>query len=211
MTERDPEAQGSEVAADDRGPGEPAGALAGTLLLLFATSGGWSAARTSAARKVRWMLGLLRPYRVRVLADDGRARDRDRGRAGSSLPRRARRSTRGSRRATRRADLIVGVFIASALVYGRRPTRRPTWSAGSGSGRCRTCASGSTPTCRGCRSGSSPGNRPGVLISRLTNDVQALDKLVTDGVVTLFSSTLTLLGVIVILLALDLRWRWSPS
>ena len=42
-----------------------------------------------------------------------------------------------------------------------------------------------------------------MLISRLTNDVQALDSLVTDGVVTLFSSTLTLLGVIVILLALD--------
>jgi ABC-type multidrug transport system fused ATPase/permease subunit len=41
------------------------------------------------------------------------------------------------------------------------------------------------------------------LISRLTNDVQALDSLVTDGVITLFSSTLTLLGVVVILLALD--------
>jgi ATP-binding cassette subfamily B protein len=46
-------------------------------------------------------------------------------------------------------------------------------------------------------------NRPGVLISRMTNDVQALDTLVTDGIVTLFSSTLTLVGVIVILLALD--------
>ena len=45
--------------------------------------------------------------------------------------------------------------------------------------------------------------KPGVLISRLTNDVQALDSLVTDGVVTLFSSTLTLVGVVVILLALD--------
>ena len=45
--------------------------------------------------------------------------------------------------------------------------------------------------------------KPGVLISRLTNDVQALDSLVTDGVVTLFSSTLTLAGVVVILLALD--------
>ena len=40
-----------------------------------------------------------------------------------------------------------------------------------------------------------------MLISRLTNDVQALDQLVTDGVVTLFSSTLTLIGVVVILLA----------
>ena len=46
-------------------------------------------------------------------------------------------------------------------------------------------------------------NRPGVLISRMTNDVQALDSLVTDGIVTLFSSTLTLVGVVVILLLLD--------
>ncbi|MGH2920061.1 MAG: ABC transporter ATP-binding protein [Solirubrobacteraceae bacterium] len=43
----------------------------------------------------------------------------------------------------------------------------------------------------------------GQLISRMTNDVQALDSLVTDSVVTLFSSTLTLLGTIVILVLLD--------
>jgi ABC-type multidrug transport system fused ATPase/permease subunit len=46
-------------------------------------------------------------------------------------------------------------------------------------------------------------NKTGVLISRLTNDIQALDQLVTDGVVTLFASTLTLVGTIVILLLLD--------
>jgi ABC-type multidrug transport system fused ATPase/permease subunit len=46
-------------------------------------------------------------------------------------------------------------------------------------------------------------NKTGVLISRLTNDIQALDQLVTDGVVTLFSSTLTLVGTVVILLFLD--------
>ncbi len=45
--------------------------------------------------------------------------------------------------------------------------------------------------------------KPGVLISRLTNDVQALDSLVTDGIITLFSSVLTLTGVVVILIALD--------
>jgi ATP-binding cassette subfamily B protein len=45
----------------------------------------------------------------------------------------------------------------------------------------------------------------GVLISRMTNDVQALDQLVTDGVVTLFGSTLTLIGTAVILLVLDVR------
>jgi ATP-binding cassette subfamily B protein len=45
--------------------------------------------------------------------------------------------------------------------------------------------------------------RAGVLISRLTNDVQALDSLVTDGIVTLFQATLTLASVVVILLLLD--------
>ena len=45
--------------------------------------------------------------------------------------------------------------------------------------------------------------RAGVIISRLTNDVQALDQLVTDGVVTLFGSTLTLVGTAVILFILD--------
>jgi ABC-type multidrug transport system fused ATPase/permease subunit len=45
----------------------------------------------------------------------------------------------------------------------------------------------------------------GVLISRMTNDVEALDSLVTDTVVTLFQASLTLLGSIAILLYLDAR------
>ncbi|MFP5362934.1 MAG: ABC transporter ATP-binding protein [Thermoleophilia bacterium] len=45
----------------------------------------------------------------------------------------------------------------------------------------------------------------GQLISRMTNDVQALDSLVTDSVVTLFSSSLTLVGTMVILLLLDVE------
>jgi len=45
----------------------------------------------------------------------------------------------------------------------------------------------------------------GVIISRLTNDVQALDQLVTDGVVTLLGSTLTLVGTAVILVVVDLE------
>ncbi|HYI35548.1 MAG TPA: ABC transporter ATP-binding protein [Thermoleophilaceae bacterium] len=48
-------------------------------------------------------------------------------------------------------------------------------------------------------------NKSGVLISRMTNDVQALDQLVTDGIVTLFSASLTLLGTAAILLALDVK------
>jgi ABC-type multidrug transport system fused ATPase/permease subunit len=49
-------------------------------------------------------------------------------------------------------------------------------------------------------------SRPaGVLISRMTNDVEALDSLVTDSVVTLFQSGLTLLGTVGILLLLDVK------
>ena len=46
-------------------------------------------------------------------------------------------------------------------------------------------------------------NRAGVIISRLTNDVEALDQLVEDGIATLFQSGLTLIGVVVILFVLD--------
>ncbi|MEI8104838.1 MAG: ABC transporter ATP-binding protein [Actinomycetes bacterium] len=48
-------------------------------------------------------------------------------------------------------------------------------------------------------------NRAGVLVSRLTNDVEALDQLVTDGVTSLLQNTLTLVGSAVILFYLD--WR----
>ena len=48
-------------------------------------------------------------------------------------------------------------------------------------------------------------NRAGVIISRLTNDVEALDQLVTDGVTTLVQSTLTLIGTAILLFVLD--WR----
>ena len=45
----------------------------------------------------------------------------------------------------------------------------------------------------------------GMLISRMTNDVEALDSLVTDTVVTLFQATLTLIGSVVILIYLDAK------
>jgi ATP-binding cassette subfamily B protein len=48
-------------------------------------------------------------------------------------------------------------------------------------------------------------NRAGVIISRLTNDVEAIDQLVTDGVTSLVQNVLTLLGTAVILFILD--WR----
>src|ERR687891_664736 len=48
-------------------------------------------------------------------------------------------------------------------------------------------------------------NRAGAVISRLTNDVEALDQLVTDGVTSLLQNSLTLVGSALILFFLD--WR----
>ena len=45
----------------------------------------------------------------------------------------------------------------------------------------------------------------GLLISRMTNDVEALDTLVTDSVVTLFQGGLTLIGTLGILIYLDVH------
>jgi ABC-type multidrug transport system fused ATPase/permease subunit len=48
-------------------------------------------------------------------------------------------------------------------------------------------------------------NRAGVLISRLTNDVEALDQLVTDGVTSLVQNSLTLVGSAIVLFLLS--WK----
>jgi ATP-binding cassette subfamily B protein len=48
-------------------------------------------------------------------------------------------------------------------------------------------------------------NRAGALVSRNTNDVDALDQLVTDGVTSLLQNSLTLVGTVIILFFLD--WR----
>ena len=47
--------------------------------------------------------------------------------------------------------------------------------------------------------------RAGVIISRLTNDIEALDQLVTEGVASLVKNTLTLIGTAALLFVLD--WR----
>src|SRR4029079_795353 len=48
-------------------------------------------------------------------------------------------------------------------------------------------------------------NRAGVIISRLTNDVEALDQLVTDGFTSLIQNSLTLIGTAIIFFFID--WR----
>jgi ABC-type multidrug transport system fused ATPase/permease subunit len=48
-------------------------------------------------------------------------------------------------------------------------------------------------------------NRTGAIVSRITNDIEALDQLVTDGLSSLVQNTLVLLGTAIVLFYLD--WR----
>ena len=48
-------------------------------------------------------------------------------------------------------------------------------------------------------------NRTGAIISRITNDVEALDTLITDGVTSLVQNLMLLVGTAVVLFVLD--WR----
>ena len=100
-------------------------------------------------------------------------------------------------------DLIVLVFLASAVVYGVA-TYAQTYLVGwVGQRALQDLRLKLFAHLQSLSVGFYSRNRAGVLISRMTNDVEALDQLVEDGLATLIQSSLTLLGVIGILLVLD--------
>ncbi|MGZ4349350.1 MAG: ABC transporter ATP-binding protein [Solirubrobacteraceae bacterium] len=100
-------------------------------------------------------------------------------------------------------DLIVIVFLASAVIYGVA-TYAQTYLVGwVGQRALQDLRLKLFSHLQSLSIGFYSRNRAGVIISRLTNDVEALDQLVEDGLATLIQSSLTLLGVVVILLILD--------
>jgi ABC-type multidrug transport system fused ATPase/permease subunit len=196
------EAQVSDVAEDTEDQANQPGRFAGTLLLLRDL---WRVIRgeDQRGRKLRWLLGLLRPYRIQValmmvaLVIATAAALAPPYLAGLAIDNGIRADDAGA------LTLIVVVFLASVVVLWAA-TYAQTYLVGwVGQRALQDLRERIYTHLQGMSIGFFTRNKPGVLISRLTNDVQALDSLVTDGVVTLFSSTLTLLGVIVILLALD--------
>jgi ABC-type multidrug transport system fused ATPase/permease subunit len=203
VTERDPEGQGSDVAAETEDQANQPGRLAGTLLLFRDL---WRLIRgeDQRARKVRWMLALLRPYRMQVLAMmvalvvATAASLAPPALAGAAID-------NGIKEFDKNAlTVIVAVYIASVAVLWAT-TYAQTYLVGwVGQRALQDLRRRIYTHLQRMSIGFFTRRRPGVLISRLTNDVQALDSLVTDGVVTLFSSTLTLLGVMIILVAYDL-------
>ena len=100
-------------------------------------------------------------------------------------------------------DRIVVVFLASAVIYGIA-TYAQTYLVGwVGQRALQDLRLKLFSHLQALSIGFYSRNRAGVIISRLTNDVEALDQLVEDGLATLIQSSLTLLGVVVILLVLD--------
>jgi ABC-type multidrug transport system fused ATPase/permease subunit len=154
---------------------------------------------------VRWLIGQLRPYRGRVaLMFIGLALATAAGLAPPYLAGRAIDSgiLTGDASAL---DLIVVAFVAVAIVYAAA-TYLQTYMVGwVGTRVLQDLRQRVFAHLQSMSIGFFTRRSPGVLISRMTNDIEALNQLVTDGVVTMFSSTLTLLGVVVIMLALDVQ------
>jgi ABC-type multidrug transport system fused ATPase/permease subunit len=159
-------------------------------------------------RKVRWMIRLLRPYRGRMalmllalLIETG---------AGLAPPYLAGQAIDVVNAGSVTGDigalnLIVAAFVGAGLLYAAG-TYAETYLVGwVGTRALQDLRERLFSHIQSMSIGFFTRRSPGVLISRMTNDVEALNQLVTSGVVTMFSSTLTLLGVVVILLVLDVK------
>jgi ATP-binding cassette subfamily B protein len=156
-------------------------------------------------RKVRWLIAQLRPYRGRValmflgllLATA----------AGLAPPYLAGKAIDNGILAGDVAalDWIVAAFVAVAVLYAAA-TYLQTYMVGwVGTRVLQDLRERVFTHIQSMSIGFFTRRSPGVLISRMTNDIEALNQLVTTGVVTMFSSTLTLVGVVVILLLLDVQ------
>ena len=175
------------------------------IYLLFASVWRLLRGQDQRARKVRWMIGLLRPYRGRValmfvalLIATGSAL------APPYLAGRA--IDAGIKTGDISAlDKIVLAFFVVAILYAAA-TYLQTYLVGwVGTRALQDLRERVFVHLQGMSIGFFTRRSPGVLISRMTNDIEALNQLVTDGVVTMFSSVLTLVGVVVIMLFLDVE------
>jgi ATP-binding cassette subfamily B protein len=175
------------------------------IVLLFAAIWKLIRGEDQRARKVRWMIGLLRPYRgkvvlmfVALLVATG---------AGLAPPYLAGQAVDNGivTGDVSALDLIVVAFVVVATLYAAA-TYLQTYLVGwVGTRALQDLRERVFSHLQTMSIGFFTRRSPGVLISRMTNDIEALNQLVTDGVVTMFSSVLTLVGVVVIMLVLDVK------
>ena len=164
----------------------------------------WSWRRTR--RRIGVLARLTLPYKGRTTLALGDAPRVHARRARAAVPGEAR-----DRRGHQGAGPLAAHLDRRALPRLPRSSRscsRPrtrTSPAGRASACSPTCATSSSPTSQRLSLGFYERNRAGVIISRITNDVEALDQLVTDGVTSLIQNTLLLLGTAVVLFFLDVK------
>ena len=156
-------------------------------------------------RKVRWMLGLLRPYRRRlILMFVALLLETAAALAPPYLLGKAIDS--GIRAGDVAAlDWIVAAFVFATVLYAVATFWESYLVGWIGTRALQDLRERIFTHLQSMSIGFFTRRSPGVLISRMTNDVEALNQLVTNGFVTIFSSTLTLVGVVVILLFLDVK------
>ena len=156
-------------------------------------------------RKVRWMVRLLRPYRGRLilmftalLLETG---------AALAPPYLLGKAIDSGIRAGDVAalDWIVAAFVFATVLYAVATYWESYLVGWVGTRALQDLRERIFTHLQSMSIGFFTRRSPGVLISRMTNDVEAMNQLVTSGLVTIFSSTLTLVGVVVIMLFLDVK------
>jgi ABC-type multidrug transport system fused ATPase/permease subunit len=154
-------------------------------------------------RKVRRLWRLLSPYRWRVYAMLFSLA----AAAGTALapaPLAKVAIDQGiSRHDTTALDLVVVAFLASAVIYALATYAQNYLVGWVGQRALQDLRMQLFAHLQSLSIGFYSRNRAGVIISRITNDVETLDQLVEDGLATLIQSGLILVGVVVILLVLD--------
>ncbi len=174
----------------------------GTLVRSSALRGRWRAGR-GRARKLRGLIELLSPYRWRVLAMFVSLLAAT-GAALAPAPLAKLAIDDGiQRHDTGTLDVIVVAFLISAVVYGVATYAQSYLVGWVGQRALQDLRVRLFSHLQSLSLSFYSRNRAGVIISRLTNDVEALDQLVEDGIATLFGSGLTLIGVVVILFVMD--------
>jgi ABC-type multidrug transport system fused ATPase/permease subunit len=192
--------QVGDDAPSGAGPGRPRNALRLAVTLWRLLRG-----EDQRARKVRWLVGLLRPYRGRValmlaaLLVATAAGLAPPYLAGKAIDAGIVKHDAGA------LDLIVVAFVALAALYAAASFVQTYFVGWVGTRALQDLRERVFAHLQAMSIGFFTRRSPGVLISRMTNDIEALNQLVSGGVVTMFSSTLTLLGVVVIMLLLDVK------
>jgi ABC-type multidrug transport system fused ATPase/permease subunit len=153
-------------------------------------------------RKLRRLAVLLSPYRWRVLAMLGSLVAATAAALAPAPLAKLAIDDGIQRHDTGALDLIVVAFLASALIYAVASYAQTYLVGWVGQRALQDLRLQLFSHLQRLSLGFYSRNRAGVIISRLTNDVEALDQLVEDGLATLIQSGLMLIGVVAILFVL---------